>query len=143
MTWFFWLNTLPNTTQFLTFYYFFITILFFSLDINYLLIIFNYFFLLILNHTCLMSPRSLHFILLNFITSSSTFLHIRFAFFLVCNFCVFHQYQCGSAFSQVLSLKFLNTIFFSCTGTFVHLFSFHFFFLLRFFSLQNANLFWF
>ena len=112
MIWFLWLSTLPNTTQFLTFYYFFITILFFLPDINYLLIIFNYFFLLILNHTRLLSSRFLHFILLNFITSSSTLLHIRFAFFLVCNFCVFYQYQCSSASSQVLSLKFLNTIFF-------------------------------
>ena len=57
----------------------------------------------IFNHTRLLSPRFLHFILLNFITSSSTLLHLRFAFLLVCNFCVFYQYQCGSAFSQVKS----------------------------------------
>ena len=34
--------------------------------------------------------------------------------------------------------------FFSCTGTFVHFFSFQiFFFFLRFFGVQNVNLFWF
>ena len=48
-----------------------------------LLLIFNYFFLFILNHTRLLSSRFLHFILLNFITSSSTLLHLRFAFLLV------------------------------------------------------------
>ena len=84
----------------------------FSPDIYYLLLIFNYFFLFILNHTHLLSPQFLHFILLNFITSSSIFLHLRFAFLLVHNFCVFYQYQCSNASSQVLSLKFLNTIFF-------------------------------
>ena len=78
-----------------------------------LLLIFNYFFLFIFNHTRLQSSRFLHFILLNFITSSSTLLHLCFAFLLIRNFCVFYQYQCGSASSQVLSLKFLNTIFFN------------------------------
>ena len=48
-----------------------------------LLLIFNYFFLFIFNHTRLQSSRFLNFILLNFITSSSTLLHLRFAFFLV------------------------------------------------------------
>ena len=121
---------------------FFITLLFF-LTWQILLLIFNYFFLFIFNHTRLLSPRFLHFILLNFITFSFTLLHLRFAFLLVRNFCVFYQNQCGSASSQVLSFKFLNTIFFSCTSTFVHFSSFHFFFLLKFFGLQNANLFWF
>ena len=79
----------------------------------------------ILNHTRLLSPRFLHFILLNFITSSSILLHLRFAFLLVCNFCVFYQYQCGSAFSQVESQISQYDFFFSCTGTFVHFFSFH------------------
>ena len=112
MTWFLQLNTLPNTTQFLTFYYFLLQYYFSLPDIYYLLLIFNYFFLFILNHTHLLSPQFLHFILLNFITSSSIFLHLRFAFLLVHNFCVFYQYQCSNASSQVLSLKFLNTIFF-------------------------------
>ena len=66
----------------------------------------------ILNNTHLLSSRFLHFILLHFIISSSIFLHLRFAFILVRNFCVFYQYQCNNASSQVLSLKFLNTIFF-------------------------------
>ena len=105
---------------------FFITLLFF-LTWQILLLIFNYFFLFILNHTRLLSPRFLHFILLNFITSSFTLLHLRFAFLLIRNFCVFYQNQCGSASSQVLSFKFLNTIFFSCTSTFVYFSSFHFF----------------
>ena len=108
----FFTNTLPNKTQFSTFYYFLLQYYFSSLDIYYLLLIFNFFFLFILNHTSLLSPRFLHFILLNFITSSSTLLHLRFAFLIVRNFCVFYQYQCGSNSSQVLSLKFLNTIFF-------------------------------
>ena len=81
----------------------------------------------ILNHTRLLSPRFLHFILLNFITSSFTLLHLCFAFLLIRNFCVFYQNQCSSASSQVLSFKFLNTIFFSCTSTFVYFSSFHFF----------------
>ena len=106
------LSTLPNTTQFSTFYYLLLQYYFFLPDIYYLLLIFNYFFLFILNHTRLLSPRLLHFILLNFITSSSTLLHLRFAFLLICNFYVFHQHQCGNASSQVLSLKFLNMIFF-------------------------------
>ena len=103
-----------HTTQYNTIFnilLFFITLLFF-LTWQILLLIFNYFFLFILNHTCLLSPRFLHFILLNFITFSFTLLHLRFAFLLVRNFCVFYQNQCGSASSQVLSFKFLNTIFF-------------------------------
>ena len=88
------------------------------------LIIFSCLFLT----TRVLSPRFLHFILLNFITSSSTLLHLQFAFLLVRNFYIFYQYQCDSVSSQVLSFKFLNTIFFSCIGTFVHFFSFHFFF---------------
>ena len=128
MTWFFRLSTLPNTTQFSTFYYFLLQYYFSSPYMYYFLLIFNYFFLFILNNTRFLSSRFLHFILLNFITSSSTLLHLRFAFLLIRNFCVFYQYQCGSASSQVLSLKFLNTIFFSYTGNFVHFFSFHFFF---------------
>ena len=121
---------------------FFITLLFF-LTWQILLLIFNYFFLFILNHTCLLSPRFLHFILLNFITFSFTLLHLRFAFLLICNFYVFYQHQCGNASSQVLSLKFLNMIFFKL-HRYLCSFLFHFFFfLLRFFGLQNANLFWF
>ena len=77
----------------------------------YLLLNFNYFFLFILNNTHLLS-RFLHFILLHFITSSSILLHLRFAFILVRNFCVFYHYQCDNASSQVLSLKFFNMIFF-------------------------------
>ena len=80
VAWFLWLNTLPNTTQFSTFYYFLLQYYFSSSNIYYLLLIFNYFFLFILNHTRLLSPRFLHFILLNFITSSSTLLHLCFAF---------------------------------------------------------------
>ena len=89
---------------------FFITVLF--LTRHKLLLIFNYFYLFILNYTRLLSPRFLHFILLNFITSSSTLLHLRYAFILIRNFCVFYQYQCDNASSQVLNIKFLNTIFF-------------------------------
>ena len=92
VAWFLRLSTLPNTTQFSTFYYFLLQYYFSSPDIYYLLLIFNYFFLFILNQTQLLSPRCLHFILLNFITSSSTLLYLRFAFFLVRNFCVFYQY---------------------------------------------------
>ena len=106
------LSTMPNTTQFLTFYYFLLQYYFSSPDIYYLLLIFNYFFLFILDHTCLLFPWFLHLILLNFITSSSILLHLHFAFLLVRNFYVFYQYQCSNAFSQVLSLKFFNTIFF-------------------------------
>ena len=128
MAWFLRLSTPSNTTQFSTFYYFLLQYYFSSPDIYYLLLIFNYFFLFILNHTHLLSLWFLHFILLNFITSSSILLHLHFAFLLIRNFCVFYQYQCGSASSQVLSLKFLSTIFFlSCTGIFVHFISFHFF----------------
>ena len=121
------LSTLPNTTQFSTFYYLLLQYYFFLPDIYYLLLIFNYFFLFILNHTRLLSPQLLHFILLNFITSSSTLLHLRFAFLLICNFYVFYQHKCGNASSQVLSLKFLNMIFFKlhrCLCSFL----FHFFF---------------
>ena len=124
VAWFFQLSTLPNTTQFLTFNYVLLQYYFSLLDIYYLLLNFNYFFLFTLNHTRLLSPRFLHFILLNFITSSSTLLHLRFAFLIVHNFCVFYQYQCRSASSQVLSLKFLNTIFFKL---YRHLCSFLFF----------------
>ena len=106
------LSTLLNTTQYSTFYYFLLQHYFSLPNIYYLLLNFNYFFLFILNHTRLLSPRFLHFILLYFITSSSTLLHLRFAFLPVRNFCVFYKYQCGNASSQVLSLKFLNTIFF-------------------------------
>ena len=106
VNWFLQLSILPNITQFLTFFYFS------SSNIYYLLLIFNYFFLFIINHTRFLSSRILHFILLNFITSSSTLLHLHFAFLLIRNFYVFYQYQCGNAFSQVLSLKFLNMIFF-------------------------------
>ena len=106
----------------------------------------------ILNHTHLLSTWFLHFILLNFITSSSTLLHLRFACLLVRNFCVFYQYLCCSASSQVLSLKFLKKIFFfSCTGTFIHFFSFYFFSFLGFlvykmqicFGFKNNFLFYF
>ena len=83
VVWFLRLSTLPNTTQFSTFYYFLLQYYFSSPDIYYLLLIFNYFFLFILNHTCLLSSRILHFILLNFITSSSKLLHLRLAFLLV------------------------------------------------------------
>ena len=83
VAWFLRLRTLPNTTQFSTFYYFLLQYYFFSPNIYYLLLIFNYFFLFILNHTCLLSSRILHFRLLNFITSSSKLLHLRFAFLLV------------------------------------------------------------
>ena len=119
MTWFLQFSTLPNTTQFWTYYYFLLQYYFSSSEIYYFafLIIF---FLFILNHTRLPSPRFLHSILLNFITSSSTLLHVRFTFLLIHNFCVFYQYQCGSASSQVLSLKFLNMIFFLAVQ--VHLF---------------------
>ena len=112
VAWFLQLSTLSNTTQFSTLYYFLLQYYFSSPDIYYLLLKFNYFFLFILSHTHLLSSRFLHFILLYFITSSSTLLHLRFAFLLVHNFYVFYQYQCGNASSQVLSLKFLNTIFF-------------------------------
>ena len=129
MAWFLRLSTLPNTTQFSIFYYFLLQYYFSSPNIYYLLLIFNYFFLFILNHTCLLSSRFLHFILINFITSSSTFLHLRFAFLFVRNFYVFYQYQCSSAFSQVLSLKFLNMIFFLAIHVPLFIsFLFHFFF---------------
>ena len=96
--------------QFSIFYYFLLQYYFFLPNIYYFsfLIIFSCLFLT----TRLLPPRFLHFVLLNFITSSSTLLHLHFAFLLICNFCVFYQYQCGNASSQVLSLKFLNTIFF-------------------------------
>ena len=125
-------NTLPNTTQFSTFYYFLLQYYFSSPDIYYLLLIFNYFFMFIFNYTCLLSSQFLHFILLNFITFSSSLLHLRFAFFLVRNFCVFYQYQCGSASSQVLSLKFLNTIFFLVVRYLCSFLFFSFFFFLPF-----------
>ena len=104
-----------------------------------LLLIFNYFFLFILNHTRLLSSRFLHFILLNFITSSSTLLHLRFAFFLVhlCLLPILVQPCLFSSFEFQISQY---DFFFSCT---VHLFISFFFFLFRFFGLQNANLFWF
>ena len=92
VAWFLRLTTLPNTTQFSIFYYFLLQYYFSSPDIYYLLFIFNYFFLFILNITRLLSPQFLHLILFNFITSSSTFSHLCFAFFLVHNFCVFYQY---------------------------------------------------
>ena len=144
VAWFLRLSALPNTTQFSTFYYFLLQYYFSSPNIYYLLLNFNYFFLFILNHTRLLSPQFLHFIFLNFITSSFTLLHLHFAFLLIRNFCVFFQYQCGSASSQVLSLKFLNTIFFLVVQVPLFIsFLFIFFFLLMFFGLQNANLFWF
>ena len=139
MAWFFRLNTLPNTTQFSTFYYFLLQYSFSSSDICYLLLIFNYLFLFILNHMHLLSPRFSHFILLNFIASSSTLLHLRFAFLFIRNFYVFYQYQCGSASSQVESQISQYNFFLA-----VQVLLFFFFcFLLRFFGLQNANLFWF
>ena len=82
----------------------------------------------ILNHTHLLFHQLLNFIFLNFVTSLSTLLHLHFVFLLVHNFCVFYQYQCDSASSQVLSLKFLNTIFFSCTILLFISFIFFFFF---------------
>ena len=139
MAWFLRLSTLPNTTQFSTFYYILLQYYFSSPNIFYLLLIFNYFFLFILNHTRLLSPWILHFILLNFITSSSTLLHLRFAFLLVhlCLLPILVQPCLFSSFEFQISQY---DFFFSCTGTFVH-FIFFFFFLLRFFGLQNANLF--
>ena len=129
MAWFLRLSTLPNTTQFSIFYYFLLQYYFSSPNIYYLLLIFNYFFLFILNHIHFLFSWFWHFILLNFITSSSIFLHLCFAFFLVRNFCVFYQYHCGSASSQVLSLKFLNTDFFLAIQAplFISFFSFSFF----------------
>ena len=55
VAWFLRLSTLPNTTQFSTFYYFLLQYYFSSPNIYYLLLIFNYFFLFILNHTRLVS----------------------------------------------------------------------------------------
>ena len=126
MAWFLRLKTLPNTTQFLTFYSFLLQYYFSSPDIYYLLLIFNYFFLFILNHTCLLSFRILYFLLLNFITSSSTLLHLRFAFFLVhmCLLPILVQPCFFSSFEFQISQY---DFFFSCTGTFVH-FVFFFFF---------------
>ena len=141
VAWFLRLSTLLNTTQFSTFYYFLLLYYFSSLEIYYLLLIFNYFFLFILNHTRLLFPQFLHFILSNFITSSSTLLHLHFALLLVRNFYIFYQYQCGSVSSQVLSFKFLNMIFFSCIGTFVHFFSFQFFFSFWGFSVYKMQIF--
>ena len=115
-------NTIFNLLLF--FYY---SIIFFSSDIYYLLLIYNYFLLFIFNHTRLLSPLFLHFILLNFITFSSTLLHLHFAFLLICNFCVFYQYQCDIASSQVLILKFLNMILFLAVQVLLFI-SFLFFF---------------
>ena len=111
---------MSNITQFSAFYYFYSTIFPHQTYITYFsfLIIFSCLFLTT-HDFCLLD--------LNFITSLSTLLHLRFVFFFVHNFCVFYQYQCGSISSQVLSLKFFNSIFFSCTSTFVHFFSFNFF----------------
>ena len=77
------ISSTQNTAQYNTIFNFLLQYYFSSPDIYYLLLIFNYFFLFILNHTCLMSSRILHFILLNFITSSSKLLHLHFAFLLV------------------------------------------------------------
>ena len=112
VAWFLRLSTLLNTTQFSTFYYFLLQYYFSSLDIYYLLLIFNYFFLFILNHPHLLSHWFLHFILINFITSSSTLLHLHFAFLLICNFCIFFEYQCGNASSQFWVLNFSIRFFF-------------------------------
>ena len=90
VAWFLRLSTLPSTIQFSTFNYFLLQYYFSSLDIYYLLLIFNYFFLFILDHSCLLSPQFLHFILLNFITSSPILLHLRFSILFVHNFCVFY-----------------------------------------------------
>ena len=78
----------PIQHNFQLFYYFLLQYYFFSPNI--LLLIFNYFFLFSLNHTRLLSSRFLHFIFLNFIISSSTLLHLHFAFLLFV--CVFYQY---------------------------------------------------
>ena len=78
----------PIQHNFQLFYYFLLQYYFFSPNI--LLLIFNYFFLFSLNHTRLLSSRFLHFILLNFITSSPTLLHLHFTFLIVRNFCVFY-----------------------------------------------------
>ena len=122
MAWFLRLNTLSDTTQFSTFYYFLLQYNFSSSDIYYLLLIFNYFFLFILNHTCLLSSRFLHFILINFITSSSTLLHLRFAYLLVrlCLLPISVQHCLFSSFEFQISQY--ELFFFSCIGTFVHFF---------------------
>ena len=112
VAWFLRLSTLPNITQFSTFYYFLLQYYFSSPNIYYLLLIFNYFFLFILNHTRLLSPQFLHFIFLNFITSSFTLLHLHFAFLLIRNFCVFYQYHCGSALLKFWVSNFSIQIFF-------------------------------
>ena len=85
------------------------------------LIIFSYLFLT----THFLSHRFLHFILLNFITSSSTLLHLRFAFFLVhlCLLPILVQPCLFSSFEFQISQY---DFFFSCTGTFVHFIFFFF-----------------
>ena len=123
MAWFLQLSTLPNTTQFWIYYYFLLQYYFSSSEIYYFafLIIF---FLFILNHTRLPSPRFLHSILLNFITSSSTLLHLRFAYLLVrlCLLPISVQHCLFSSFEFQISQY--ELFFFSCIGTFVHFFFF-------------------
>ena len=99
-----------NFQPFIIFYY---NIIFsYQTYITYFSFLFYFSYLFDFNHTHLLSPQFLLFTLLNFITSSFTLLHLHFAFLLIHNFYVFYQYQCGIASSQVLSFKFLNTIFF-------------------------------
>ena len=89
-------------------------------------------------------PRYFYIYVLKFITSSSTLLHLRFAFLLVRNFCVFYQYQCNSVCSQVEFQIYQYDFFFLVVKVPLFIsFIFVFFFLLRFFDVQNANLFWF
>ena len=89
-------------------------------------------------------PKYFYIYVLKFITSSSTLLHLRFAFLLVRNFCVFYQYQCNSVCSQVEFQIYQYDFFFLVVKVPLFIsFIFVFFFLLRFFDVQNANLFWF
>ena len=121
------ISSAQHTAQYNTIFnllLFFITVLFF-LTRHILLFIFNYFLLFILSHTRLLSSRFLHFILLNFITSSSILLHLRFAFLLVrlCLLPILVQPCFFSSFEFQISQY---DFFFSCTGTFVHFIFFFF-----------------
>ena len=100
----------PIQHNFQLLFLFFITILFF-LSRHILLLIFNYFFLFILNHTRLLSSWFLHFILLNFITSSFTlFIYVSPSSLFVTSV---SSTSTGAAVSllKFLVSNFINTIF--------------------------------
>ena len=127
VAWFLQLSTLPNTTQFSTFYYFLLQYYFSSPDI--------YYFSNLITFSCLFLATHI-FCLLDFYTSYFyilSHLHLHFYIYVLPSSLFITSMSSTSTNVAMPLLKFWVSnfsirFFFSCTGTFVHFISFHFFF---------------